>query len=655
MPPRGRFFRADRAQRPYNGGTMRIAPRQFCVPLVILAALVAVWGGLGWWVARVSPYASGTDESIRYVAFAAAADRWATLEDYRRYGIEHFYYPPLYFLAFSPFWGREEAFLDGYPTGMANDPDRAMRRGGTLTVSKEYLRKVPPVLDRLYRSAKLASLAFGLGAILAVAATIGLLVGGPGRGWLVLAGTAPVVLLPQFLYYQTLVNNDALLNLLAALAILAFVVAMRRAGEGRATASRGWGLASSALIGLGILTKQSALVLLPLPVALAALPLGDRGVPAGRRWGRAGITLGIHLLVIFAAGGWWLLRSWLEGDPFGTGAQLASHAWAFRPREIDAGLLWYVLSRSARTYLALFAGSLYGIPDRIYLAYLALPAAFLGALGIRWMADRRAPKGEAPAPAPGDPLVRLTWGALAAVVLLNIALLVAYNTRVIAPHGRLLFPSLAASHAWLALGLRRIAPGKAQAAAIALLVTASLGLLFGWTFRHRLVPAVIQEPARLVALGILPPTMNRPTYVGFHPWERDFSQGVTLPAGRLEGLRLLLLRKEMLPQAGTVIRASLRIESGPAGAWNEVPFEPFAVGDNDAVERWSELRLARPLELDRETSGWLLLRCDKPWFMPPGTASYYATVPPATSPRLGPLMAGVERIGAVLAMSAVYR
>ena len=41
-----------------------------------------------------APFASGTDESIRYVAFAAAKNRWATEEDFHRYGIEHFYYSP---------------------------------------------------------------------------------------------------------------------------------------------------------------------------------------------------------------------------------------------------------------------------------------------------------------------------------------------------------------------------------------------------------------------------------------------------------------------------------------------------------------------------------------------------------------------------------
>ena len=47
-----------------------------------------------------------------------------------------------------------------------------------------------------------------------------------------LLGTAPVILLPQFLYYQTLVNNDCLLNALAALAILAFTSAVLAAERG---------------------------------------------------------------------------------------------------------------------------------------------------------------------------------------------------------------------------------------------------------------------------------------------------------------------------------------------------------------------------------------------------------------------------------------
>lgn len=179
-------------------------------------------------------------------------------------------------------------------------------------------------------------------------------------------------------------------------------------------------------------------------------------------------------------------------------------------------------------------------------------------------------------------------------------------------------------------------------------------MLFGWTFRYRLAPAVIQEPARLVPLGVIPPTLNRPKYINIHPWERDFSQALALPAGSVEGFRMLVLRKSMLPQAGTVIRATLRI-AATGGGWRDVPLAPCVVGDNDAVERWTELRLERPLRLDRDTAGWLLLRCDKPWFMPPGTASYYGAVPRVSSPRLGPLLAGPEDMGTVLALSAVYR
>ena len=74
-------------------------------PYVLLGLLLAAWIGLGLWICFSAPYASGTDESIRYVAFAAAKNRWASAEDARAYRIEHAYYPPLYFLLFAPFYG----------------------------------------------------------------------------------------------------------------------------------------------------------------------------------------------------------------------------------------------------------------------------------------------------------------------------------------------------------------------------------------------------------------------------------------------------------------------------------------------------------------------------------------------------------------------
>jgi hypothetical protein len=57
--------------------TRRAAAR----PLLALGLLVALWLALGLWICFAAPFASGTDESIRYVAFAAATNRWASEQD----------------------------------------------------------------------------------------------------------------------------------------------------------------------------------------------------------------------------------------------------------------------------------------------------------------------------------------------------------------------------------------------------------------------------------------------------------------------------------------------------------------------------------------------------------------------------------------------
>ena len=229
------------------------------IPKAIFCGLLTIWLCLGVWIVANAPFASGTDESIRYVAFAAAKNRWATEEDFHRYGIKHFYYPPLYHLLFAPIWGEDPSFVDAYPQ---EQPDRNyMNRAGRRTVSEDFLSRVPQPLNRLYRAAKLLSLFFGSIVILALAATLRLLFPGPSGWWAVLLGTAPVILLPQFLYYQTLVNNDCLLNALAALATLAFTAAVLAAERGNERRFFALSIAVGVCVGLAILTKMSAPVL----------------------------------------------------------------------------------------------------------------------------------------------------------------------------------------------------------------------------------------------------------------------------------------------------------------------------------------------------------------------------------------------------------
>lgn len=611
------------------------------LPAAILGVLLAVWVGLGTWICLAAPYASGTDESIRYVAFAAATNRWARPSDLAEHGVDHYYYPPLYYLVFAPFFGDEPSFHDRYPRGWAEDP-RYRLGGGRQLFSTKFARAVPAELLRLYRAAKLFSLALGAGVLVCLAATLWLLFDGPERPWLVLGGTAPVLLLPQFLYYQTLVNNDALVNFLGALAILCFVAAARRASRGDARGVRRYGIACAAAVGLGLLTKQTAVALLPLLVGLALLSRPAPGAGARARAGAFAGSLAGFAAVAFACGGWWLLRLGLAGDASGIGSLVSAHPWDAKGEPPSLAFLLNVLDRAARSYVALFAGPLYGIPDRVYALYLAVAAA----LGAALLASRASPRAAWPPP------LRLAWVVLAATAAANLGLLLLFNLRVYAPLGRLLFVSLVATHALFALALRRIGRGsERRLAGVVCALTAVLAGLFLWTFVNRVSAAVAPAPERLAPLG----RFEAPPQGNIGPvWEVTVEQSVLIPPGTLTGVRLQIIRTSTLPQLGGELRAELRV-AGPDGEVRKAAFLPASLGDNDAADRWTDLVLAQPLEVAEPVRAVLKVWGSRPWFAPPGSDGYYVVVPRAGAPALGPLAVDGRRVDGRIAVTAVYR
>jgi hypothetical protein len=587
------------------------------LPLALLVLLVALWLSLGLWICFAAPFGSGTDESIRYVAFAAATNRWASEQDAQQFGIDHYYYPPLCFLMFAPFFGDEPSFTTRYPLGLANYNHPLRFSGSKQILRTESLRDIPAPLLRLYRTAKVVSLLFGLGVVACVAATIRLLFAGPEHDWLVFGATAPLLLLPQFLDYQTLVNNDALVNFLCALALALFVAAARAAAVRDARRARLLSVGCAAAAGLGLLTKQSAAVLLPLLPALAWLqaraampahtPAKDRLLPAARHLALLGAAT-------FAAGGWWLLRGLLHGDVGGLGAARLTHSWAVRADTLTPSFLGYLVDRVARSYIALFAGEFYGIPDWIYLLYLLLAAAFAVALvagpGIRLVRSRSS----AQTPSQPEPLARLVWGAIATVLALNALLIVVFNLGFVSPYGRLLFPSLVATHALLALGLRAIAGSSSRRLVLVTAVPALwLAALFLWTFDEEIVRAVQQPDKTVVPLSAVPKNEVIATI-----WDATMRQIMVLPPGRLVGFRIALARSSRLPQFGARLRGSLSLVGGAGGGSREVAIKPVSIGDQGGFDRWVDLALETPVELRGSARGWLSLRGTKPWLAIPG-------------------------------------
>ena len=576
-------------------------------PKAILVSLLALWIGCGLWIVHNAPFASGTDESISYVAFAAAKNRWATEDDYRRHGLQHFYYPPLYFLVFAPFWGDEPSFVEGYPKGEAADPNYDSH-AGRRTVSASYVSQVPPELERLYRQAKLFSLGLGLICLLALVATLRLLFPGPSGWWAVLLGAGPLMLLPQFLYYQTLVNNDTLLNALSALASLAFtgaVLALDRGNERRFLALS---LGVGTCIGLAFLTKMAAPVLLPLALGLVYCRFErDRGLSWKTR-ARGVLLLAASLaVVIVVSGGWWIgYKAWL-GDWNSFQAHRLAHPWAAaNPNELATSMWWLTeVVQIIRSYYALFSGALFvGVPDLVILAWLALPLSVLSAAAI----FARVGGSGQPAPAGSARSAhRVILVVFAGVFLCNAGAVLANLRFFVASYGRLLFPSLVAMHTIAATVVARILRRRPRAlAAAALALVAGMGLLFGWTFRHRLAPAVLQKPEDVRVLNDLGTTQT----IG-PVWAFPVVQPLVIPPGNLTALRVAILRTNFVPQIGATLFGSLEIRTAD-GRQDVIPVRRIALGDTDFSEAWPELELERPVRLSATTQALLTLRGTPP-------------------------------------------
>ncbi|KPV51527.1 hypothetical protein SE17_20685, partial [Kouleothrix aurantiaca] len=129
----------------------------------------------------------------------------------------------------------------------------------------------------------------------------------PGRqSFVPLAAAALVAFNPQFLFASALVTNDALL---AALSAAVVWLAWRQRAAGGLF---GYALAMGALLGLALLTKQSAVLLVPIGAG-AVLQRGWR-TGAARAFGGLAACGAAALLV----SGWWFWRNvHLYGDPFG--------------------------------------------------------------------------------------------------------------------------------------------------------------------------------------------------------------------------------------------------------------------------------------------------------------------------------------------------
>ncbi|MBC8075169.1 MAG: glycosyltransferase family 39 protein, partial [Chloroflexales bacterium] len=301
-----------------------------------------------------------------------------------------------------------------------------------------------------------------------------------GRNAALLA-TALVALNPQFLFTSALVTNDALLAALSAGSLWVAVKRRAQSAERRTAAERRaqsaewpdllYALRSHAhtltrshalrsalllglLLGLALITKQSAALLLPL------VPLAAWRQAAG--W-RARLTyIGLTGTVMLAVAGWWYARNaQLYGDALGLGAfraEFTTQPWNWRDPAAWVG----ALAQLHESFWARFGWMSVRSPQWIYVAYALLVLA--AGAGLVVEASRKAAKIAKVAPTSFTPLLPPVVWALPALALLW-TLSFALAAGLVAWQGRFLFPALVPIALLLARGLMYWFERSAQRAA----------------------------------------------------------------------------------------------------------------------------------------------------------------------------------------------
>jgi hypothetical protein len=373
--------------------------------------------------------------------------------------------PPLAYLLMQPFvaWLDDPALPRLY-----GNPGFRWSGGQEPNAFLHGLRDRPPYrgVALAWHLTRLLSLALGAISIALCYVTARLL--WPAAPGLALGAAALVAFNPQWIFHHALVSNDPLLIALSSLLICLSVGAAEQLRQSENSIARTfwsrvtsrWWLLPQALgivLGLMLITKQSALFLAPVP--LLGLYLGRRSIA---RWLMASALVLMMAVVISA---WWFVRNRsLYGDLMGVQTfQTGFQSGDFR---LDNWQAWREgTSNLLRSSWGLFGWMTVGLPDGAYalVRTLLLVAAvgLLASVGRRiWRGNRRGV---------------LVLMASAALMLIWVAIF-GLTAHTVAWPGRFLFPAMPAWSLLLAAGLAHALPRRIAltAAVLVSLLTAAL-------------------------------------------------------------------------------------------------------------------------------------------------------------------------------------
>lgn len=421
------------------------------MPRYHLFGLLLAFGLLSAVYSLSTPLFEAPDEPwhYAYVRWLAEGHGLPRLDDDASGAQQEVAQPPLYYavaaLVSIPFGD------DDLPELFWHNPQFGYQAGGTVNDNKNMLvhtdRERFPWRGAVLaiRVARLVSLAFGL---LALGTTFGLAREAlPERPVLVAVSVGVVAFMPQFLFISGVVSNDSATAAVCTGALWALARIIRRGATTRRAAAAGLAL------GLALLSKSSALLLLPM--ALLAVCVFSH--PRKCRWREMALMLGLAVLV----GGWWYLRNWLLfNDPLGLSVHVNTPWGRAEPASLKQ--LWHELPRVFRSFWGAFGWGHVELSGFLYAALGVLVAlSLVGWLrwlirtGVPFWMSRRSVTTALPDPPTRPRQLSATVGIYLLAAWWCLAVLVAllrWMQQVEAPHGRLLFPALGAWGLLLAVG-----------------------------------------------------------------------------------------------------------------------------------------------------------------------------------------------------------
>jgi len=515
----------------------------------VAAYLLLATGWLFW-----TPSLEGADESthLQYALHIAQAGELPVVRGTAaRLGLPPYdeetqaFHPPLYYASIAGFarlLGRADTVV-GLRTNRAHG--RSADEPGAALNYQHGFDEQPP------RGPGMRLLLQLRGATIVIGLSIVLLTWVLGRqafpGDPAVAGLAALLVasVPRFTHEAASVHNETLAAALSHGA-LALLLARRPGTPGAARA-----VLLGVVIGLALLTKLTALFLLPLAAFALLLPaLGARRLPAAREL----LAVAAVFAVAAAVSGWWFVRnSRLYGDLLamnplreqfaaivhGEGGASAWMLGDFLPRFLGSFVGWFGWFRVPPHPASLLAG-----------------AALVVAAALGWVLRARGVL-------PGRAGARDVLLVLVTAVLLTLAQFVAYNLSVIGPDCRYIFGALgplavlAAAGllaGWRALAGERRGATRVVGAALAAALPLGSGALLVFQARpalaagqapagrfHANLVVGIATPVAQPAIELLAPPdgarLSRPPVLSWSAGERadpsvPFTLDIVLPGGR---------------------------------------------------------------------------------------------------------------------------